>query len=411
MSLELFLAQRLYSTRKGGRRISRPAVAIAQWGVAVGTLVMFVSICIIVGFKQQIRDKVIGFGGHIQVMSYEALSDGATPISADSSFLKELSTVYGVEHVQPFAVKPGMVMGNDEYEGILLKGVGSDYDLTFVKDNVVEGELPVWSNDSPSNAVALSRSIAHKLRLNIGDKVNVYFMQDGIKARRMTVDAIYETHLSELDDVMALTDLYTVRRLNGWGSNEYTGVELTIDNYNMVDYVSVGVNEVVERNNSNGDSLYAPTIEELYPSLFAWLSVLDQTVWLILILVLFIAGFTTVSGLLILILEKSNFIGVMKAIGSRDVSIAKVFLYYSCFIISKGILWGNVIALVICLLQQQFHIVGLDPSMYYMDCVPVEFTWLLVPMNIGIFVLSVLMLLLPSMFISRIEPTKAIKFE
>ncbi len=411
MNLELFLAQRLYSTRKGGRRISRPAVAIAQWGVAVGTLVMFVSICIIVGFKQQIRDKVIGFGGHIQVMSYEALSDGATPVRADSAFLEELLSVDGVEHIQPFAVKPGMVVGNDEYEGILLKGVGSDYDLSFIKDNVIEGKLPVWSNDCPSNAVALSRSTAGKLRVNVGDKVNVYFLQDGIKARRMTVDAIYETHLSELDDIMALTDVYTVRRLNGWGSDEFTGVELTVNDYDMVDFVSAGVNEVVERNNSNGDSLYAPTIDELYPSLFAWLSVLDQTVWLILILVLFIAGFTTVSGLLILILEKSNFIGVMKAIGSRDVSIARVFLYYSCFIIGKGILWGNVIAVVLCLLQQQLQIVGLDPSMYYMDCVPVGFTWLLVPMNIGIFVLSVLMLLLPSMFISRIEPTKAIKFE
>lgn len=411
MNLELFLAQRLYSTRKGGRRISRPAVAIAQWGVAVGTLVMFVSICIIVGFKQQIREKVIGFGGHIQVMSYEALSDGASPVRADSAFLEELLSVDGVEHVQPFAVKPGMVVGNDEYEGILLKGVGSDYDLSFIKDNVIDGELPVWSNNRPSNAVALSRSTAGKLRVNVGDKVNVYFLQDGIKARRMTVDAIYETHLSELDDIMALTDVYTVRRLNGWGSDEFTGVELAVNDYDMVDFVSVGVNEVVERNNSNGDSLYAPTIDELYPSLFAWLSVLDQTVWLILILVLFIAGFTTVSGLLILILEKSNFIGVMKAIGSRDVSIARVFLYYSCFIIGKGILWGNVIAVVLCLLQQQFQIVGLDPSMYYMDCVPVGFTWLLVPMNIGIFVLSVLMLLLPSMFISRIEPTKAIKFE
>lgn len=411
MNLELFLARRLYSTRKGGRRISRPAVAIAQWGVAVGTLVMFVSICIIVGFKQQIRDKIIGFGGHIQVMSYEALSDGATPVRADSAFLEELLSVDGVEHVQPFAVKPGMVVGNDEYEGILLKGVGSDYDLSFIKDNVIEGKLPVWSNDRPSNAVALSRSTAGKLRVNVGDKVNVYFLQDGIKARRMTVDAIYETHLSELDDIMALTDVYTVRRLNGWDSDEFTGVELAVNDYDMVDFVSAGVNEVVERNNSNGDSLYAPTIDELYPSLFAWLSVLDQTVWLILILVLFIAGFTTVSGLLILILEKSNFIGVMKAIGSRDVSIARVFLYYSCFIIGKGIMWGNVLAVLLCLLQQQFQIVGLDPSMYYMNCVPVGFTWLLVPMNIGIFVLSVLMLLLPSMFISRIEPTKAIKFE
>lgn len=411
MNIELFLARRLYGTRKGGRRISRPAVAIAQWGVAVGTLVMFVSICIIVGFKQQIRDKIIGFGGHIQVMSYDALSDGDASVAADSLFVSELMAIDGVEHVQRFAVKPGMLVGNDEYEGIALKGVGGDYDLSFIKDNIVEGELPAWSNDRASNAVVLSRSTANRLELNIGDKVNIYFLHDGVKARRMSIAAIYETHLSELDNVMALTDIYTVRRLNGWGSDECSGLEISIADYSDMEYAGTRVGAVVERRNSFGTKMYASAVDELYPSLFAWLSVLDQTVWLILILVLFIAGFTTVSGLLILILEKSNFIGVMKAVGARDISISRVFLYYSCFIIGKGILWGNVIAVAVCLLQQQFHIVALDPSMYYMDCVPVEFTWLLVPMNIGIFVLSVLMLLLPSMFISRIEPTKAIKFE
>ena len=385
MNLEKFLAKRLYSTRRGGRRISRPAVAIAQWGVAVGTLVMFVSICIIVGFKQQIREKIIGFGGHIQVLNYEAMSDGETSIKADSLFLNELLAVDGVEHVQPFANKAGMLVGGNEYEGILLKGVGADYDLSFVKENIVEGELPAWSNDKASNVIVLSRTTAGKLSLNIGDKVNIYFLQDGIKARRLSVGAIYETHLQELDNIMALTDIYTVRRLNGWGKDEFSGVEIAVTDYNFVDFVASGVNDVIERNNNTGATMYASTIDELYPSLFAWLSILDQTVWLILVLVLFIAGFTTISGLLILILEKSNFIGVMKAIGAHDVSIAKVFLYYSCIIIGKGILWGNVIAAVLCFIQQQFHIVALDPSMYYMNSVPIEFTWLLVPMNIGIF--------------------------
>ena len=410
MNLEKFLARRLYSTRRGGRRISRPAVAIAQWGVAVGTLVMFVSICIIVGFKQQIREKIIGFGGHIQVINYEATSDGNASVKADSLFLNELMAVDGVEHVQPFANKAGMLVGGNEYEGILLKGVGADYDLSFVKENIVEGELPAWSNDKASNVIALSRTTAGKLNLNIGDKVNIYFLQDGIKARRMSVGAIYETHLQELDNIMALTDIYTVRRLNGWEHDEFSGVEIAVADYGNADFTAWDVNDVVQRNNTES-TLYASTIDELYPSLFAWLGILDQTVWLILILVLFIAGFTTISGLLILILEKSNFIGVMKAIGAHDVSIAKVFLYYSCIIIGKGLLWGNVLATVLCFIQQKFHIVALDPSMYYMNSVPIEFTWLLVPMNIGIFVLSVLMLILPSMFISRIEPTKAIKFE
>lgn len=411
MNLELFLARRMYGTRKGARRISRPAVAIAQWGVAVGTLVMFVSICIIVGFKQQIRDKIIGFGGHVQVMSYESSYHGEVPVVADSLMLARLSAVEGVRHVQPFVMKPGMIVANGEYEGIALKGVGTGYDLSFVKDNIVEGELPSWGSDSSSNSIVLSRNIADKLRLSVGDKVNIYFMQQGIKARRMSVSAVYETHLTEFDNIMALTDIYTVRRLNGWGGEKATGIEISINDYNELYMVATDVNQVLKQYNEVGERLHAPTIEDLYPSLFSWLSVLDQTVWLILVLVLFIAGFTTVSGLLILILEKSNFIGVLKAIGARDVSIIKVFLYYACIVIGKGILIGNVVAVVLCLLQQHFHIVALDPSMYYMNSVPIEFTWLLVPMNIGIFVLSVLMLLLPSMLISRIEPTRAIKFE
>lgn len=411
MNTELFLARRLYGTRKGVRRISRPAVAIAQWGVAVGTLVMFVSICIIVGFKQQIRDKIIGFGGHVQVMSYESAYDGEVPVIADSAMLAGLQAVGGVESAQPYVIKPGMVVANGEYEGIALKGVGDGYDLTFMKENIVEGEMPLLGSDKPSNSIVLSRSTADRLKCAVGDKVNIYFMQQGIKARRMSVCAIYETHLAEFDNVMALTDIYTVRRLNGWRGKEASGIELSISNYDELDKVSAGVNGVVERYDNAGEMLHAPTIEELYPSLFSWLSVLDQTVWLILVLVLFIAGFTTVSGLLILILEKGGFIGIMKAVGARDVSIIKVFLYYACFVIGKGILVGNVIAIAVCLLQQKFHIVALDPSMYYMNSVPIEFTWLLVPMNVGIFVLSVLMLILPSMLISRIEPVKVIKFE
>lgn len=411
MNTELFLARRLYGTRKGVRRISRPAVAIAQWGVAVGTLVMFVSICIIVGFKQQIRDKIIGFGGHVQVMSYESAYDGEVPVIADSAMLAGLQAVGGVESAQPYVIKPGMVVANGEYEGIALKGVGDGYDLTFMNENIVEGEMPLLGSDKPSNSIVLSRSTADRLKCAVGDKVNIYFMQQGIKARRMSVCAIYETHLAEFDNVMALTDIYTVRRLNGWRGNEASGIELSISNYDELDKVSAGVNGVVEHYDNAGEKLHAPTIEELYPSLFSWLSVLDQTVWLILVLVLFIAGFTTVSGLLILILEKGGFIGIMKAVGARDVSIIKVFLYYACFVIGKGILVGNVIAIAVCLLQQKFHIVALDPSMYYMNSVPIEFTWLLVPMNVGIFVLSVLMLILPSMLISRIEPVKVIKFE
>lgn len=411
MNLELFVARRLYHERKGERRISRPAVAVAQWGVAVGTIVMFVSISIIVGFKHNIREKIIGFGGHIQVMSYESVTDAVVPVVATEGLLAELKSLKGVQGVSTYVQKPGMIMVNGEYEGIMLKGVGENFDTSFVESSLVAGELPKFTETTPSNSIVISRLSAQRLQVGVGDKINLYFVENGIKARRMVVAALYETHLAELDNAMALTDIYTVQRLNGWGQDEVSAVEIAIADYGELENVRQEVNGVLYEKDENSAKLYAPTIEELYPSLFAWLSVLDQTVWLILVLVLFIAGFTMVSGLLILILEKSNFIGVMKALGARNVSVAKVFLYYACIVIGRGIIIGNVIAVVMCFVQQRFGIVALDPEMYYMNTVPVEFSWLLLPMNVGMFLLSVLMLVAPSALIAKIEPVKAIKYE
>lgn len=410
MNLELFIAKRLYGTRKGARRISRPAVAVAQWGVAVGTVVMFVSICIIVGFKHTIRDKVVGFGGHIQLMDVETAANGDVPMVASDELLAELSLLEGVKNVAPTVQKPGMVLAGGEYEGVVLKGVGDGYDLDFLEENLVEGTLPSFTGSAASGSVVISRYLASRLKVAVGDKLNLYFLQNGVKARRMSVAAIYETHLSELDGMMAVTDMYTVRRLNGWGNDEVNAVEISINDYEELENVRQRVNGVAMQYSSTS-RLYAPTIEELYPALFAWLGVLDQTVWLILVLVLFIAGFTMVSGLLILILEKSSFIGTMKALGAGNVSVARVFLYYACIVIGKGIVAGNAVALLLCLLQKYTGVVALDPEMYYMTSVPVEFSWLLIPMNVFMFLLSVAMLLLPSMFIARIEPTKAIRFE
>ena len=411
MNLELFIAKRLYGTRKGLKRISRPAVAVAQWGVAVGTVVMFVSICIIVGFKHNIREKVIGFGGHIQVMNHEATSDEVMPIVVGEAMLAEMASLNGVERVDIYAQKPSLIMVNGEYEGALLKGVGGNGVASFLEPYLVAGELPLFTDSISSNKVVISGSMARRLQVNVGDKINLYFVQNAVKARRMVVAAIYETHLSELDETLVVTDIYTVRRLNGWSKDEASAVEIKLSDYDGLENVRQEVNNLIDRHVEDSSMVFALTIEELYPSLLAWLELLDQTVWLILILVLFIAGFTMVSGLLILILEKSNFIGVMKAVGARNVSVAKIFVYYACIVIGKGIVIGNAVAIVLCVVQQQFGVVALDPKMYYMDCVPIEFSWLLVPMNVGMFILSVLMLLVPSMLIAKIEPPKALKFE
>ena len=412
MNLELFLARRLYSTRKGKRRISRPAVTIAQWGVAIGTLVMFLSICIIVGFKNQVRDKVIGFGGHIQIMSHMASDEGATPITVDNKLKEELVASDGVKHIQEYAQITGMILSGGEYEGIVLKGVGSDYDMTFFASNIIEGSIPQFCDSVASNTIVISEHTASKLNIGIGDKVNIYFMQGGIRARKMTVAAIYETHLTEFDRVIAVTDIYTTRKLNSWNNDKASAIEITIDDFDKREQHCENIYNAVEqasRRNREGLSIF--TIDQLYPSMFNWLDVLDQTVWIILILVLCIAGFTTVSGLFILILEKSNFIGIMKAVGASNISIRKIFIYYAGIIVLRGMLIGNIIAIALCIIQQQTGIIALDPEMYYMDSVPIEFSWLLIPMNIAVFFISTAILVIPSMLISKIEPTKAIKFE
>lgn len=412
MNLELFLARRLYSTRKGERRISRPAVSIAQWGVAVGTIIMFISICIIVGFKNQIRDKVIGFGGHIQVYSYNTGYEGATPITVDEILKKDLLDTDGVKHIQQYTQIAGMILADNEYEGLVVKGVGKDYDMSFFASNITDGKIPQFSDSTASNAIIISRFTANKLNIKVGDKVNIYFMQGGIRARKMEIAAIYETHLTEFDRIMAVTDIYTTRKLNSWSDNKATGIEITVDEFDKRELCRENIYKAVkDAGRRNLEGLSISTIDELYPSMFNWLDVLDQTVWIILILVICIAGFTTISGLFILILEKSRFIGIMKAIGATNASIRETFIYYSCFIVLKGMLIGNVIAIVLCIIQQLTGIIAIDPEMYYMDSAPIEFSWLLIPMNIAVFIISTIILVIPSMLISKIKPTKAIKFE
>jgi lipoprotein-releasing system permease protein len=412
MNVELFIARRLFSTGKGKKRISKPAVLIAQWGVAIGLLVMILSVCIVVGFKHQVREKIVGFGQHIQVRNYEGTMAGETPVTATDSLLRAIEAVPMVNSSHVYAGKPGLIAAGDEFDGIMLKGVAADYDLSFFANYLIEGEIPTFSDTATTGALLLSKPIADKMQVEVGDKVNIYFVQNNVKARRFTIKGLYRTNLSEMDNLMALTDIYTIRRLNGWEDDKCTGIEVSLSNYDALEVVCDSVASLIDKEaEKNYEKLYVRTVEEMNPALFAWLDILDSTVWVIMVLVLAVAGFTMISGLLILILEKSNFIGILKAIGSKDISIRRIFLYYAMFIIGKGMLWGNIMGFAIALIQYYFGIVKLDAEMYYMDIVPIEFTWWLLPLNIAMFLLSTAMLVLPSMLISHIEPTKAIRFE
>ncbi|MBQ8256898.1 MAG: ABC transporter permease [Bacteroidaceae bacterium] len=413
MDIELFIAKRLYHARRGGRKISRPATTIAQWGVSVGIIVMMLSLAIVIGFKKEVREKIIGFGGHIQVNNYETNDNEPPFVIVTAADIENIRACEGVTNAVTNIQKPGLLAVGEEFEGVMLKGIEEGvYDTSFFAAHMLEGSIPSSPDSVNGHWVALSKVMADKTGCKLGDKVSIYFMQGGIKARRMVVCGIYETHLYEMDNVSALTGMNTLRRLNGWGDDKVSGIEITTSDFDKLEEARTTITPLIAKMaRKNNQQLYIQTIEELFPALFAWLGVLDRTVWVILVLVLGIAGFTMVSGLLIIILEKSNFIGILKAIGTKNISIRRIFIYYSCFIIGKGMLWGNIIAIALCLLQQYTDIVRLDPEMYYMNSVPIEFSWLMLPLNAVMFLVSVAMLVVPSMLISRIAPSKAIKFE
>ena len=414
MRFNLFVAKRLFNDKGGVRNVSRPAIRIATAGVAIGLAVMIVSVCVVLGFKSEIRSKVIGFGSHIQIINYESISSGVSkPVAFPDSLIRELRQVPGVSHIQRFSNKGGILKTDDAFEGILLHGVGAEFNADFLKSNLKEGEIPVFSADSATNRIVVSQTIADRLHLSCGDRVFAYFFDGNVRARRFTVSGIYQTNLSEFDDNMVFTDLYVCNRLNNYATDQYAGVEITVDRFDDVDLVAgslVGkVNHLVDE---YGAGYAAMTIRELYPQIFDWLDLLDVNVWVILILMVAVAGFTMISGLLIIILERTNFIGVMKALGATNRSMRHVFLYFAAFIVGRGLLWGNVLGIGLVVLQYYFNMVHLDPATYYVDAVPVLFNaGYILAINAATAFISVFVLILPSLLVSRIHPAKSIRFE
>lgn len=412
--METFIARRLYKSEQGSRNVSRPAVFIAQLGVALGLAVMLVTIAVSFGFKHEVRDKAVGFSSHLHISNYEsAQSYEALPVAADSALWHTLTAMPEVSHVQRYATKAGVFRTDDDFMGYVLKGVGEDYDLSFYAQYLQEGELPQFSDSVASGKILISREIASKLQLAVGDRVDSYFLQGNMRARRYTVAGIYQTGFSEYDRVFALTDLKAVQTLNRWEPDQVTGVEVMLTGFDEVEPMNWELGSLLDRTqDSYGEQYFVQSVTDLNPGLFAWLDVLDMNVLLILVLMVGVAAFTMISGLLILIIERTQFIGVLKALGASNGMVRKTFLYLAMLIIGKGMLWGNVVGLALCALQKFTRLVTLNPQDYYLDCVPIEFNWpLIVTVNVVMFVLSVLILIVPSHLISRIYPTKAMRFE
>ena len=415
MNWKLFVARRIYRSKEGEKEVSKPAILIATWGIAIGLAVMIVAVAVVVGFKHEVRDKVVGLGSDMTITHFDALKSYETiPVMMGDSLMDDIRATEGVKHVQRYSTKPGMIMTDDNFLGMVLKGVGQEYDWTFLRKHLLEGEIPMFSDSASTNRTLVSRTIANKLDIHTGDKLYTYYIEgDNVRARRLEVAGIYQTNFSLYDDLFLLTDLYTVNRLNNWKGDLVTGVELEVVDYDRLEDVKENIREKVDLQvNRYGNTYYTQTVEENNPQIFAWLDLLDMNVWVILILMTGVAGFTMISGLLIIILERTNMIGILKAVGADNLSIRKIFLSFSVFLIGKGMLWGNLIGLAFVGVQSVFRPFKLDPATYYVDSVPVEFNvWWWVLLNVCTMLVSVLMLVGPSFLITRIHPAKSIRFE
>ena len=415
MNLPLFLARKIYSTQKNKEHISRPAINIATAGVAIGIIIMTLSLCVVLGFKQTVKNKVIGFGGDIQVTNFITLQTSESyPIQASDSIIKVIQKINGVKHVQKYAFKQGILKTDNDFLGVMLKGVGPEFDSTFIHQNLISGTIPQFSDDKASDKIIISKNIADKLKLKLGQRIFAYFIDnDGVRIRRFTIAGIYQTNLNQYDDVMCFTDLYTTVKLNGWKADQTSGADVTVNDFDKVNTIeSQFVKKINKTTDHYGETYTSQTIQDLNPQIFQWLDLLDMNVWIILALMISVAGVTMVSGLLIIILERTTMIGVFKALGARNSTIRHMFLWFATFIIGRGLLIGNITGIGLSLIQKYFGVVKLNPATYYVSRVPIEFniTGLLL-INILTAVISLFVLIAPSYLISHIHPAKSMRYE
>ena len=415
MNFSWYMAQRLYSRSGGTRRASRSAIAIATAGVTLGLAVMILAISVVLGFKSEVQNKVVGIGSHITILNYQSLYNSESqPIVISDKLMRAVAALPEVDHVQRYCVKTGMLKTDDSFQGVLFRGIGEDYNLDFLRTQLVEGEITEpFSFTNSSGRIILSQQLAQQLHLGVGDKVYAYFFDQKLRARRFTVSAIYATHLSEYDARLVFCDYKTAHQLLGFEADQSSGAEVAVRQMDLLPQASAHISALVNHHQDRyGGYFTSPTIKETYPHIFAWIDLLDLNVVVILLLMIAVAGFTTVSGLLIIILERTQFIGIMKALGASNASLRQLFLYYAILIVGRGMLLGNILGIGLCYAQQYLHIVHLDADTYYVDSVPIlmSWPWVLV-VNVAIFVAATLSLLLPTLVVSHIHPAKSIRFE
>ncbi len=417
MNTNLYIARRIFSAKENRKNLSHRIVNIALLGIVLGLVVLILSVAIVTGYKSEVGRKVIGFGSHLRIVNLDSNQSFETsPISENQPFLNDLKNIDGIRHVQIFATKPGVIRTDDEIQAVVLKGIGPDFDWSFFQENEVAGEPFKVQDTVRSNKIWISKQMADLLKLKLGDDLSMYFLsnlESVPRQRKFEVAGIYKTSLEEFDRMFVLVDINHIRRLNNWANDEISGFEILVNDFKNIDVQESAVRNLLLRNTKpNQPVLQVVSIKDKYRHIFDWLGLLDMNVWIILALMVLVAGFNMVSSLLVIILERTQMIGILKAMGARNWSIRKVFIYFSVLLILKALVIGNVLGVGICLLQQYTHLIKLDPSSYYLEYVPIHLTvWHVVALNVGTVIITTIMLLLPSYFITKVSPEKTIRFE
>ena len=411
MNYELFIAKRIITAKDDKGSISSPIIKIAIVAIALGIIIMMIAIATSVGLQEKIRDKISGFNGHIQLTNFDTNNSEVTliPISTDQEFYPNFTSVGGIKKVQVYATKAGIIRTEENWEGIVMKGVGADYDWTFFKDYLVEGTLPSYS-EKRSLEVLLSQHIADRMKFKIGDEFNTLFLKEETdklpSIRVFKLVGIYNSGYKDFDETIMIGDIKQIQRLNKWKETEVGGFEIFIDDFDKIE--------------EKGDIIYAEisseinaqTITHKFPGIFEWIKLFDTNTLMIIIIMILVAGINMITALLVLILERTQMIGILKALGSNNWSVRKLFLYNASHIIFRGLFWGNLIGISILLIQHYFGVITLDPETYYVNVAPVSITFgTIVLLNIGTLILCLLILIIPSWIITKISPVKAIKFE
>ena len=406
MNYELFIAQRIAFSKEKDTVISRPIIRIALIGVALGFAVMIIAISIVTGFKKEIRDKVIGFGSHIQISNFDENNSYETkPVNRNQPFLPFLKKDTEIKHVQVFATKAGIIKTKDEIEGVVAKGIGSDFDWNYFSTRLVEGKVFTVIDSARSDNVIISGNLSKKLNLHAGDDMIMHFIQQPPRVRKFHITGVYETGLEEFDNLYIFCDIAQIQKLNDWSQEQVGGFEISINDFSKLDEVSEKIYNI------SGSDLNARTIKDIYPQIFDWLGLQNINAAIIITLMIVVSGMNMISALLIIILERIKLIGTMKAMGCRSISIRKVFIYLAGYLIGRGMFWGNLVGIAFIIIQKQFGVFHLDQQSYYLSYVPVNFSLThLLLLNGGTLIVCVLMMILPTMVITRISPLTAIRY-